>query len=96
MHSTFIFNGVWASAVATLVFFLEGKQARRERDEQMYEERGEKGTQSILLVELSPSQESSKEKRVFFAFYGGVFWNFAPPASSIYYFYDLSLHSFGY
>jgi hypothetical protein len=62
MHASIIFNGVWASIVATLVFFLEGKQARRERDEQMYEERGERGTQLIQMVRLSPSEESSKEK----------------------------------
>lgn len=62
MHTTIIFNGVWVSTVATLVFFLEGKQARRERDEQMYDEREEKSTQSIQMVGLSPSQESSKEK----------------------------------
>jgi FLVCR family MFS transporter 7 len=52
MHATFIFNGVWASAVATLVFFLEGKQARRERDEQMYEERDAEG-----MIKLSESAE---------------------------------------
>jgi hypothetical protein len=62
MHAAFIFNGVWVSTVATLVFFLEGKQARRERDEKMYEERGANGTQSIQMVGFSPSQESSKEK----------------------------------
>jgi hypothetical protein len=62
MHSTFIFNGVWVFAVATLVFFLEGKQTRRERDEQMYEERGAKGTQPIEMVNVSTSQESSEEK----------------------------------
>jgi hypothetical protein len=61
MHATIVFNGVWASTVAALVFFLEGKQARREQDEQMYEERGGKGTQSIQMVRLS-SEESSKEK----------------------------------
>ena len=62
MHATIIFNGVWVFTVAMLVFFLKGKQARRERDEQMYEERGANDTQSIQMVGLSPSQESSKEK----------------------------------
>jgi hypothetical protein len=39
MHRTIIFNGIWVSTVAALVFFLRGKQVRRELDEQMYEER---------------------------------------------------------
>jgi len=55
MHTTIIFNGVWVSAVATLVFFLQGKQARRERDEQMYKEQGEMGTK--MVVESLPSSE---------------------------------------
>ena len=62
MHATIIFNGVWASTVASLVFFLEGKQARRELDEQKREERDVKGTESIQMVELSSSQESGEEK----------------------------------
>ena len=61
MHTTIIFNGVWVVAVATLVFFLEGKQVRRERDEQMYEERDVKGTQSIQMVR--PSSQESEEKK---------------------------------
>jgi hypothetical protein len=40
MHRTIIFNGVWVSFVAVLVFFLDGKQARRELDERMYQEQG--------------------------------------------------------
>jgi hypothetical protein len=40
MHRTIIFNGVWLSIVAVLVFFLQGKQTRRELDERMYEEQG--------------------------------------------------------
>jgi len=61
MHTTIIFNGVWVFTIATLVFFLEGKQARRELDEQMYGERGEKGTQSIEMANTT-SQETSEEK----------------------------------
>jgi len=61
MHTTIIFNGVWMSTVATLVFFLEGKQVRRERDEQMYEEQGEKSTQSYQMVRTS-SRELEEEK----------------------------------
>jgi FLVCR family MFS transporter 7 len=62
MHATIIFNGVWASTVASLIFFLEGKQTRRELDEQMYEERDIKGTQSVQMVKLFSSQESGEEK----------------------------------
>jgi hypothetical protein len=46
--------------VAMLVFFLKGKQVRRELDEQMYEERGEKDTQLIQMVRSS-SQESEEK-----------------------------------
>jgi len=59
MHDTIIFNGIWVSTAATLVFFLQGKQARRERDEQMYKEQGEMGTRTVMLP---PSQESEEEK----------------------------------
>jgi FLVCR family MFS transporter 7 len=38
MHRTVIFNGVWVTIVATFVFFLRGKQVRRELDEQMNEQ----------------------------------------------------------
>jgi hypothetical protein len=38
MHRAIMFNGIWVSALAMLVFFLHGKQARRELDEQMNEE----------------------------------------------------------
>jgi len=38
MHRTVIFNGVWVSIVAAFVFFLRGKQVRRELDEQMNRE----------------------------------------------------------
>jgi hypothetical protein len=62
MHATIIFNGVWVSTIATLVLFLEGKQARRERDEQMYEEQGAESKQSIQMLGFSPSQKSSEER----------------------------------
>jgi hypothetical protein len=61
MHATIIFNGVWTFAVATLVFFLEGKQTRREQDEKMFEEREAIGTQSIQMVR--PSSQELEEKR---------------------------------
>jgi len=61
MHTTIIFNGVWMSTVAMVVFFLKGKQIRRERDEKMYEERGERGTRSIQLL-MPYSQESEENK----------------------------------
>lgn len=32
MHRSFIFNGVWCFATSFFVFFLNGRQARRERD----------------------------------------------------------------
>ena len=38
MHRAIIFNGVWTFAIALSVFFLQGKQARREMDEQMFRE----------------------------------------------------------
>jgi hypothetical protein len=46
MHRTIIFNGIWVSAVAGLVFFLRGKQVRRELDEQMYDD------QRIVSMEM--------------------------------------------
>ena len=62
MHTTIVFNGTWMFTAATLVFFLKGKQARRERDEEMYEERGEKHAQLIQMVNTSTSQELDEEK----------------------------------
>jgi hypothetical protein len=53
MHATIIFNGVWMFTVATLVFFLEGKQVRRERDVQMYQEQGENSTETFHMVRPS-------------------------------------------
>ncbi|KAI0268875.1 MFS general substrate transporter [Gloeopeniophorella convolvens] len=38
MHRAIILNGVWAFAASLLVFFLHGKQARREMDEQILRE----------------------------------------------------------
>ena len=38
MHRTIIFNGVWVSIVAASVYFLRGKQVRRELDEEMNKE----------------------------------------------------------
>jgi hypothetical protein len=61
MHRTIIFNGVWLSIVAVLVFFLQGKQARRELDERMYEEQGMMSMKPDPAVN-PPSQESSSLK----------------------------------
>lgn len=32
MHRSFVFNGIWCLVTSFLVFFLNGRQARRERD----------------------------------------------------------------
>jgi hypothetical protein len=56
MHRTIIFNGVWMSTVAVLVFFLQGKQVRRELDQQMYEEQGTMSTEMDQMVK-PPAQE---------------------------------------
>ncbi|KAH9993244.1 hypothetical protein BJV77DRAFT_999502 [Russula vinacea] len=61
MHRTIIFNGVWLSIVAVLVFFLQGKQTRRELDERMYEEQGMMSMKPDPAVN-PPSQESSSLK----------------------------------
>jgi hypothetical protein len=38
MHRAIIFNGIWVFAATVSVFFLRGRQVRRELDEQMNEE----------------------------------------------------------
>jgi FLVCR family MFS transporter 7 len=43
MHRAIIFNGVWVVIITASVFFLRGKQARRELDEQMNEEQKTSG-----------------------------------------------------
>jgi FLVCR family MFS transporter 7 len=58
MHRTIIFNGVWVSIVAVLVFFLHGKQARRELDEQMYEEQGTMSMKPDQMVKPRPRESS--------------------------------------
>jgi hypothetical protein len=60
MHVAIIFSGVWASTAATLVFFLRGKQARRERDEQMYAVQGVIDVKPIHVVESLPKESSEK------------------------------------
>jgi hypothetical protein len=47
MHRTIIFNGVWVSAAAASVYFLRGKQVRRELDEEMNKEQA---TMTMTLV----------------------------------------------
>jgi hypothetical protein len=47
MHRTIIFNGVWVSTVAASIYFLRGKQVRRELDEEMNKEQV---TMSMNLV----------------------------------------------
>ncbi|KAH9985811.1 MFS general substrate transporter [Russula compacta] len=56
MHRAIIFNGVWTFAVTLSVFFLQGNQARRELDEQMFREQT---TTSLVMDKVStlPSQE---------------------------------------
>jgi hypothetical protein len=38
MHRAIMFNGIWVLAVTVSVFFFQGRQARRELDEQMNNE----------------------------------------------------------
>src|SRR5258708_963465 len=72
MQSAIIFNGIWVSAAATHIFFLRGKQARRERDEQMYAEQGVMDAKPIQMAESLPQALSEKTEthgipyRIFF------------------------------
>jgi hypothetical protein len=60
MYRAILFNGISVFTVTLLVFFLDGKQARREMDEQMNE--GYKAQQSIDMNEMVISQASAPQK----------------------------------
>jgi hypothetical protein len=62
MLRAIIFNGVWVLASTVSVFFLRGRQVRRELDEQMNED--QQKTPSTRMVDTSrfSSQEESWTK----------------------------------
>jgi hypothetical protein len=72
MHRAIVFNGIWVFAATLLVFFLHGRQARRELDEQMNE--GNRAPSmdmdmSKLATSRSPQQQEelpSEVRRVVF------------------------------
>ncbi|KAH9979057.1 MFS general substrate transporter [Lactifluus volemus] len=57
MHRAILFNGIVVFIVCLLVFFLDGKQARREMDEQMNE--GYRAQQNMDMGEMVTSQDSA-------------------------------------
>ncbi|KAI9437900.1 MFS general substrate transporter [Russula earlei] len=61
MHHAIIFNGVSVLTVTALVFFLQGKQVRRELDQRMYDEGKAQGT-IMTRIAASPSTEDSSAK----------------------------------
>jgi hypothetical protein len=61
MHRSIIFNGAWVVAITASIFFLRGKQTRRELDEQMNEEQQTSSTGMNEMATLA-SQESSLAK----------------------------------
>lgn len=61
MHRSIIFNGAWVVTITASIFFLRGKQTRRELDEQMNEEQQTSSTGMNEMATLA-SQESSLAK----------------------------------
>jgi len=57
MRRAIIFNGVWVLAITVSVFFLRGRQTRRELDEQMNEEQKTAGTGMNEMATLSSQEE---------------------------------------
>ena len=57
MHRAIIFNGVWVVIITASVFFLRGKQARRELDEQMKEEQKTSGVEMHEMATPSSQEE---------------------------------------
>jgi hypothetical protein len=50
MHRAIMFNGIWVLAVTVSVFFFQGRQARRELDEQMNNEQGTVNMQMNRMI----------------------------------------------
>lgn len=61
MHRAIIFNGVWVVVITASIFFLRGKQARRELDEQMNEEQKTSGVRMNEMATLSSQEEPVAE-----------------------------------
>jgi len=57
MHRAIIFNGAWVLAITGTVFFLRGRQTRRELDEQMNEEQKTAGMGMNEMATLSPQEK---------------------------------------
>jgi len=57
MRRAIIFNGVWVVAITASVFFLRGRQVRRELDEQMNEEQMTLGVRMNEMATLSSQEE---------------------------------------
>jgi len=57
MRRAIIFNGAWVLAITASVFFLRGRQTRRELDEQMNEEKKTAGMGMNEMVTLSPQEK---------------------------------------
>jgi hypothetical protein len=57
MRRAIIFNGVWVLVITASIFFLRGRQARRELDEQMNAEQETSGLVINEMATLSSSEE---------------------------------------
>jgi hypothetical protein len=56
MRRAIIFNGVWVLAITVPIFFLRGRQARRELDEQMNEQ------QKMPIIRMSETSRPSSQE----------------------------------